>query len=261
MIEYLIHMQYLGFRFHGWQRQPDVKTVEGMLVKTLEEILGDTRVKILGSSRTDAMVSANHAAFALFVDRDVDTAALLHDLNLNLPSDIRILSVETPEKGFNIIKSPRSKTYRYYFCHGTKIHPFCAPFLASFPDGLDVDLMKQGACLFEGRHNFRRYCSRPGKDTQFVREVLYSRIGENRDLTASFFPEQTWVYTVRAKGFMRNQVRLMMGQLLRLGRGEIGLAGIEESLSNPPEMFLRNIAPASGLVLHQIEFDDKKDGI
>ena len=60
---YLVHIQYLGFRFHGWQRQPGVKTVESMVVKTLAFILGHEDFKILGAGRTDAMVSAGDAAF------------------------------------------------------------------------------------------------------------------------------------------------------------------------------------------------------
>jgi tRNA pseudouridine38-40 synthase len=62
-----VKIQYLGYRLHGWQRQPNFKTVEGLIKKTLKFVLPDTKIKILGSSRTDAMVSANEAAFELFV--------------------------------------------------------------------------------------------------------------------------------------------------------------------------------------------------
>ncbi len=91
---YLIHLQYLGFRFHGWQKQPGVKTIESMIEKTLDYILGDTAFKILGSSRTDAMVSANHSAFMLFVNEPMERDQLKNDLNLNLPNDICITKIE-----------------------------------------------------------------------------------------------------------------------------------------------------------------------
>jgi tRNA pseudouridine38-40 synthase len=260
MTDYLIHIQYLGFRFHGWQRQPGVKTVESMLIKTLERILGTAKVKILGASRTDAMVSARHSAFCLSLEADTDIAALVADLNAHLPADIRILGGEPAPLGFNIINSPRTKTYHYYFSFGKKAHPFCAPFLTPFPDDLDIDLMKAGAVLFEGKHDFRQYCTRPGEQTRVRRRILLSRIDQNRDMAAGFFPGETWVYRIRAKGFLRNQVRLMMGQLVCLGRGDIGVKGVEQSLSGVQDTPLKTIAPASGLMLHHIEFDPDISG-
>jgi tRNA pseudouridine38-40 synthase len=253
MNDYLIHIQYLGFRFHGWQRQPGVKTVESMLIKTLETVLGTDRFKILGASRTDAMVSARHSAFSLSVAEKIPPQALLEGLNRNLPPDIRALAAERPPAGFNIINSPRTKTYHYYFSCGEKPHPFCAPFLASFPEALDIGRMERGAARFEGEHDFRAYCTRPGEQTRTRRRIEVSRI--DRAAGKGIFPEQTWVYKVRSRGFMRNQVRLMMGQLLCLGRGETDLAGLEESLAGKPLPPLKTIAPASGLVLHRIDFD------
>ena len=81
---YLIHIQYLGFRYHGWLKQPGLKTIEFMIEKTAGFILKHTRFKILGTSRTDAKVSANHSAFELFVNDPLDTHQLLKDFNQNL---------------------------------------------------------------------------------------------------------------------------------------------------------------------------------
>ena len=260
MIDYLIHIQYLGFRFHGWQRQPGLKTVESMLIKTLEWILGDGKFKILGASRTDAMVSALHSAFCLSLEAETDIQVLVGDLNLNLPADIRILKGEPAPPGFNIINSPRTKTYHYYFSFGKKVHPFCAPFLSPFPGDLDIERMKEGALVFEGEHDFRPYCTQPREQTRVRRRILLSRIEENRDRDAGFFPGGSWVYKVRSKGFMRNQVRLMMGQLVALGRGQIGMPEFEKSLSGSRREPFKTIAPASGLVLHHIEFEHDLPG-
>ena len=65
---YLIHIQFLGFRFHGWQKQPDVKTVHEMIDKTLWFVLGHEAYKTMGASRTDAKVSAQHFVFELFLN-------------------------------------------------------------------------------------------------------------------------------------------------------------------------------------------------
>ncbi|MCG8689336.1 MAG: tRNA pseudouridine(38-40) synthase TruA [Desulfobacterales bacterium] len=256
---YLIHIQYLGFRFHGWQKQPGVKTVESMVFKTVEFVLGHSDFKVLGSSRTDAMVSANQTAFELFIDEGLDTERFLTAFNANLPPDIRALDMTCVDKNFNIINSPRVKEYLYLFSWGEKFHPFCAPFMTYVDCPLDIELMKEGAKLFEGCHNFIRYCTKPSADTCLERDILVSRIETNTYYTASFFPDQTWVYRVRSKGFMRHQIRLMMGQLFALGKNEIGLKDIQTSLLGEDKRPFKTIAPASGLILNTIDFKGEHD--
>lgn len=252
---YLIHIQYLGFRYHGWLKQPKVQTVEGMVHKTLLFLFEHSDFKILGCSRTDSKVSANHSAFELFLKEPVDMEQLLIDLNKNLPNDIRALKVEEVDSHFSIINAPRTKEYTYLFAFGEKCHPFCAPLLCSFQETLDIDEMKAGALLFQGTHNFIQYCTKPKPGTVFKREVLLSKIEENTQVTASFFPKTSYAFHIHSRGFMRYQVRLIMGQLLRLGRGEIGLDDIRESLQGNDARPLGQIAPASGLTLNKVKFD------
>lgn len=252
---YLIHIQYLGFRFHGWAKQPNVKTVHQFIDKTLPFVLGHRNFKTLGSSRTDAMVSANHSMFELFLNEPLDADQFLYDLNSNLPSDIKATKIEETNKNFNIIQSPKIKEYVYLFSCGEKCHPFSAALLSSFMETLDVELMKQGALLFQGKHNFRKYCTKPSPKTIFEREIMVSKIEVNTLYQASFFPSTSYVYHIHGKGFMRNQIRLMMGQLLRLGRGEIGLEDIRNSLIEPDDVPLDCIAPPSGLILNKLIID------
>ena len=251
---YLIHIQYLGFRFHGWAKQPNVKTVHQMIDKTLPFVLGHKNFKTLGSSRTDAMVSANHAIFELFLDESLDIQQFFHTLNSNLPTDIRVIEIEETDATFNVIQSPKTKEYLYLFAFGEKCHPLCAPLLASFMENLDIEQMKIGARLFQGKHNFKKYCTKPSEKTVFEREILVSRIEENEIYKASFFPAKSYVYHVHGQGFMRNQIRLMMGQLFRIGRGEISLLDLENSLKYPNDIPLDCIAPASGLILNRVRF-------
>ncbi len=252
---YLIHIQYLGFRYHGWLKQPELRTVESMIEKTLKFILGHTQFRILGASRTDAKVSANHSAFELFVNEPLHPDQLLTDFNLNLPNDIKVLKIEKVDKKFSIINAPRTKEYIYLFSFGEKCHPFCAPLISSFQDHLDIELMKTGALLFEGKHNFIKYVTKPKPGTTFERKILVSKIKENTIYQANFFPAKSYAYFIRSKGFLRYQVRLIMGQLLSLGRGEISLNDIEDSLKGKNNQPLRHIAPSSGLILNKIEFD------
>ena len=115
--------------------------------------------------------------------------------------------------------------------------------------------MKTGAKLFEGRQNLKKYCTKPGPGTQFIRTIDSCEIKNNDLLTASFFPETTYALHVKSAGFLRYQVRLMMGQLFALGRGDISLQDIKDSLNPKDEDTLRYIAPGSGLLLYESVLD------
>lgn len=249
---YLIHIQYLGYRYHGWAKQPKVKTVHHMIDRTLVFVLGHENFKTLGSGRTDAMVSANHAAFELFIDEPIDQNKFIKEFNENLPFDIRVTKIEPVDEHFNIIQTPKRKEYVYLFCHGDKPHPFTAPLVAWYPKELDIALMQQGAELFEGEHDFINYCKKPNERTITKRKIISSVIKNNELITASFFPKNTFAYHVQGTGFMRNQIRIMMAELVRLGRHETSLNEIKESLRRPIEGRFIDVAPASGLHLHQL---------
>lgn len=251
---YLIQLQYLGFRYHGWQKQPEVKTIESMLEKTFQFVLGHDGFKMMGTSRTDSKVSANHSAFMLYISQEQEPDALMEALNVNLPPDIRILSIARSPDGFNIRNSPKMKEYLYLFSFGAKAHPFAAPLMANFQPMLDIDLMEKGAPLFEGEHDFVQYCTKPGADTRLKRTIHVCRIETNQDFQASFFPKKSYLMRVQAMGFLRYQIRLIMGQLLELGEKKITLADIRRSLTGMDRAPLKRIAPASGLILNKINF-------
>ncbi|MDH5367466.1 MAG: tRNA pseudouridine(38-40) synthase TruA, partial [Cyclobacteriaceae bacterium] len=162
---YLIELQYLGFRYHGWAKQPDVKTVQGMVNKTLRYVLEGIPFKTLGSSRTDAMVSVNSTTFELFTKQEIDTDWLLEIFNKNLPQDIKAISIIETDENFNIIQSAKQKEYLYLFSFGTKNHPFSSPFMTSVQDHLDIEVMKKGAISFKGEHNFKQYSYKPSETT------------------------------------------------------------------------------------------------
>ena len=253
---YLIKIQFLGYRFHGWQKQTKHKTVHLMIDKTLNFILKKKVFKTLGSGRTDAMVSANETAFELFIEdyqiKNLDD--FLENFNFNLPQDIRALSIKEVDPVFNIIKDVKEKEYHYVFACGSKFHPFCAPLLTTIRETLNIKLMRKGATLFQGKHNFKTYCYKPRKEGTFERELSCCKIIDNTIYQANFFPEKSYFLKVIGKGFGRHQIRLMMGALIKLGKGEIDLDYISQSLSKNNSLKMDYIAPASGLILHQIKF-------
>lgn len=251
---YLVRIEFLGFRYHGWQKQPKYRSVQGMIDKTLLFIFQHEDFKTMGCGRTDAKVSANDFVFELFVNEALNTKELLDLLHTNLPSDIRAKSIESIGSDFNIIQSAKEKEYHYFFSCGKKSHPFNAPLIRDFGSGLDIELMKKGAALFLGENNFKRYASKPGDNAIFERQILKSEIVINSSLTGSFVPETSYVYKVRSSGFLRYQIRLMVGALVDLGRGLMTLDEFKSTLSNPEGEQIKHIAPSSGLVLHEVQF-------
>ena len=253
---YLIRIQFLGFRYSGWQKQPHQKTIEQMILKTLKFVLPQAKFKILGAGRTDAKVSALDAAFELFIQNEpLSNAQLfLEEFNKNLPPDIRTLSISEVSEDFNIIKSSKMKEYVYLFSFGKKNHPFCAPFLANNLEPLNIDLMKLAAKLFEGTHDFSTYTARIQEHTKSHRTIESCEIRNNTLLKANFFPQESYALSIKASGFMRYQVRMIMGALILLGKGEMSLKEISASLLEKNSIKITYVAPGSGLLLHKLEF-------
>jgi tRNA pseudouridine38-40 synthase len=249
---YLVECQYLGFRFHGWQKQPEVITVQGHIEKTLNFVFEEkVKFKTMGAGRTDAMVSVESSWFELFLEEEIhDLSLFLEKTNQNLPMDIRFLSIKKREGGEDLIQASKEKEYWYFFSFGQKNHPFCSPFLVNILEDLDVDLMQRGAKIFEGEHDFKRFIKNANVDSLHVREVNFSTIEKNTLIEANFFPKESYVYRVRGPGFGRYQIRFMMGALFAIGKRELTLEELEQALSSSENRApLTKKAPASGLVL------------
>jgi tRNA pseudouridine38-40 synthase len=252
---YLVRLQYLGFRFNGWQVQPKMRTIVGMLNKTFSFLYPDRKFKILGAGRTDAKVSSLHGAFELFLEDELENLdRFLFDFNKNLPADIRLLSIEPIDEKFNIIKDSKTKEYHYFFSFGCKNHPFSAPFITNYMHQLNLEIMKEGAALFVGKHDFTIYTAALKPKTKTVRKVEACSIEVNMLLTANFFPETSYVLKIRGSGFMRYQIRMIMGALVQLGKNELTLEEIRASLMPGSGLKLKTIAPGSGLILNQLNF-------
>ncbi|WP_338038955.1 tRNA pseudouridine(38-40) synthase TruA [Maribacter litopenaei] len=228
-----------------------------MLSKTIKHVLPDASFKLLSSGRTDAKVSSLDGIFELFLDhepvQDLDVFLLL--FNRNLPPDIRATEIKTTTKDFNIIKDSKAKEYVYLFSFGEKNHPFCAPFLYNVIEYLDIDLMKEVATGFTGTFDFSAYTARLKPNTQVTRIVDLCEIQENDLINGSFFPEVSYKLVVRGKGFMRYQIRMMMGALIQVGKGELSKQDILNSLDSDKRITLTTVAPGSGLILNEVKFD------
>ncbi|MGB0896273.1 MAG: tRNA pseudouridine(38-40) synthase TruA [Flavobacteriaceae bacterium] len=258
---YIIKIQYLGFRFHGWQKQPEVNTVQRMVDRTLAYVLGHKKFKTLAAGRTDAKVSVNETFIELFLDEGkLDFEEFMPLFNLNLPQDIKVLSIEETDGKFNIIQHAKQKEYIYVFTYNEKVHPFAAPFMVAFPEVLDIALMQEAAKLFEGTHDFRNYTYKPTPTTHTIGTITTCELVENTVYQANFFPKKSYLLRVVGEGFKRNQIRIMMARLMELGKGTVELDAFKKSLSHPKEpMPITYIAPASGLILQSVNFKSNEN--
>jgi tRNA pseudouridine38-40 synthase len=248
---FLIRLQFLGFRYHGVQKQLGYQTIQGRIEAVISAFFKDNSFGTRFSSRTDAFVSAEECYCLLMFQKAATLESVQESLSV-LPPDIQILEIKTVSENFTMLKVSGKKEYHYYFSYGIKIpHVFATPLMTILREELDIEIMKEGAKIFRGHHNFKNYCYKPRANVSYEREILSSEIVDNTILTASFFPERSYIFKISAQGFMRGQVRLMMGALFRLGKREMTLDELKHSLVEETPSFVKWMVPGSGLVLHK----------
>lgn len=251
---YVVRIEFLGFRYSGWQTQPGVKTVEEMINKTFKFIFKHDGFKVLGCGRTDSKVSADDFAFELFLNESVEFPKMLKELNHNLPFDIRAKSIEEVDAKFNIIQHSKVKEYHYYFSYGPKSHPFNAPHIINLEQELDIAKMQEAVKVFVGTHNFKRFACKPSEHTIFEREIISASIEKNERYLGEYVPKTAHVFKVKSKGFLRYQVRLMMAALFDVGSGVYSIEELKNILIEYDKEPLKRNAPSSGLNLHKVNF-------
>jgi len=254
---YLLKIQYLGFRYHGWQKQPDLLTVERMMQRTLKYVLGRNNFKFIAAGRTDAKVSVNETYVELILkEESLTDLQEFHKLfNENLPQDIRLLEIIEKADQTNIIQAPKLKEYIYLFSFGEKHLPFCAPYMIIAKGVPIIELIQKKAAFMQGTHDYRNYAYKASAETQTVMTIESSVIEENTLYTANFFPKHSYVFRVVGAGFKRHQVRLMMGALFDLGSGVLSWEAFEKSLDGKIPFKLTHIAQASGLILQEVNLE------
>ena len=253
---YLFYIQYLGLRYAGWQKQKNVKTVQGTIERGIRYVLGHEDFTLLGASRTDSGVSCEKGAFQLFLKSPLAAEGFLDKVNENLPADIRLMSLAQVPKTFNIIQDIAWKEYHYHMGFGQKFHPFAAGNLSYFPESPSLPLMQEGAKLFIGDHDFRRFCAMDKVTDNYRREIYFSEICPHPMAGTQYIPSNALVFKVRGNGFLRYQVRIMVSVMIHLGTGQLGISDITEALQSQERSPLVPHAAANGLVLFDLKFND-----
>jgi tRNA pseudouridine38-40 synthase len=270
-------LAYDGTEFRGWQVQPGERTVQGELQAALGRVTGELPLP-QGSGRTDAGVHAlgQVASFALSASIPEDN--LRRALNRTLPPSIRILETRTARSAFHARHSAVAKTYEYRVFREAICPPFLARYVYACPWSMDLEALAASARLFEGEHDFLSFAAtdpelairgfdpdaepdqRPLPRAGFQAEPpaavgvrsIFSSIWEER---ATDFGALL-VYRVRGSGFLHHMVRNLVGTMLDVGRGRLRCEEIPKILAARNRAAAGPTAPARGLFLHSVEYDE-----
>jgi len=235
-----ITLAYDGGPFHGWQVQPDLATIQGILEEVLAGIEGGP-VPVAGSGRTDAGVHALEQVAAFSMANPIPLPNLRRAVNRLLPPAIRVLTAEEAPAGFHPRFDCVSKMYEYRIFRGEVCSPFEYPYAHHYPYPLDMAPMVRLARAFEGEHDFTAFAASDDRDAEGgskVRTVFASTLecaGERM------------IYRIRGSGFLKHMVRNVVGTLIEAGKGNIADLAVLPAKSGPT-------APAKGLFLVRAEY-------
>ncbi|MGB8953102.1 MAG: tRNA pseudouridine(38-40) synthase TruA [Candidatus Aminicenantales bacterium] len=240
MQNYVLRVCYDGTDYHGWQRQPNKRTIQGTLENAVFR-LARKKVPIIGAGRTDAGVHARAQVANFKADLKLKEKELLRALNALLPEDIRIVSLKKTGPAFHARKSAKSKVYEYRIFLSPQINPFVLRYVLHWPYALNVQKMSTAARLFCREADFSGFSS--NRLLHPVRKVIRSEIKKRGGEI---------VYTIEANGFLRYMVRTIVGTLLEVGRGKIPPQKIEDIFREKKRTLSSPTAPAKGLSLVKV---------
>ena len=204
---YKIEISYDGTDYHGWQRQPRKKTIQGRVERALAKI-AKKNISVLGAGRTDTGVHALAQVANFKTDLTLTEKELHLALNSLLPHDIRITSLQKVDKNFHARRMALSKIYQYRILNAKIISPFLIRYALHWPYPLDIKGMRSACAKFVREADFSPFSS--NRLLHPVRNVIRSEIKKRGEEI---------IYTVEANGFLRYMVRTMVGTLLEIGRG------------------------------------------
>ena len=231
-----LKIAYIGTDFHGYQRQPNFRTVEGELLKCFYEagVIEDTwKAHYSVAGRTDKGVHAIGNVISFITDETIR----LSYLNGLLPSDVKIIGEARVPYSFKV-RFPLNRTYTY-------IQPF-NPFV---DDDLDYESMREASQLFIGEHNFRNFSKRNEKNP-------------NRNINDVDFriEDDVMYFRVTGESFLWNMVRKMVTSMIKVGNGSLSVDDIDRLLESIDlrERIRLQPAPANGLILSHLNYKNIK---
>lgn len=230
-------LEFDGTDFHGWQIQPEKRTVQGEMVKALSRITSGP-FKLIGSSRTDAGVHALNFVASLHIEGKylrVDSDRLKDALNGLLPEDIYVKEVQRASEDFHARYSARSKVYMYRVI--TYPSPLRRRYAYHFPIKESLRSLNEKAKIFLGRHDFTHISAK--SDREGICHIIASKWEKKGD---------EYIYTVEGDRFLYKMVRSMVGLMLKYSQEEI-LRIMEKRIEFHPF-----VVPGKGLTLVKVNY-------
>lgn len=260
-------LAYDGTDFHGWQVQPDRRTIQGELQAALGRITGESPLP-QGSGRTDAGVHALAQVASFALQARIPAENLRRALNRTLPASIRVSAIQTAAGSFHARHSAHAKTYEYRVYRGAECSPFLSRYVYACQWPLDFAAMQGAAELFVGEHDFRSFAAKD-PDTSSREAAAEAGVASPACTVRTIFSStwelrlseagEQWVYRVRGNGFLHHMVRNLVGTMLEVGRGALPVSSIAVILEARSRAEAGPTAPARGLFLHSVEYDTAKE--
>ncbi len=268
---------YDGSAYHGWQIQPGLRTIQGVITEAIQDLLG-SEVRLFGASRTDAGVSALGQVGLIQIDSPIPTENLAKAITDRLPADIAVTeAVEVPE-GFDLMGAGTNKLYRYTIFTGPVRPVLQIRHCWHLPTKLDTTAMAQAAQLLVGKKDFKSFASAADKRENTVRTIFRCDVDsscvvrdaycEKAKMDSCFRRndntqyairdtqyENDWIYVeVEGDGFLYNMVRNIVGTLVEVGMGRWRPEKINKILDAKNRTAAGQLAPAGGLCLMWIKY-------
>ena len=287
MTTFKITLAYDGTDYIGWQRQASGTSIQGLLEDALGA-LDERDVAAAGAGRTDAGVHALGQVASFTLARALPCNTIVRALNARLPDAVRVLSAEEARPSFHARFDARTKTYQYRIWNGDVMPPFERRYAWHLTGALDVAAMCRAARLIEGGHDFSAFQSAGSDVATTVRTISVSRIADcglrsdcgsldcglrsdcgswiddsmstDESVRASIRnhnPQSALlVYEIAGDGFLRHMVRAIVGTLVEIGRGRRPVEWMTAVLASRDRAAAGQTAPALGLFLARVGYDD-----
>ena len=247
-MKYFAKIKYLGTDFHGFQVQPDKRTVQGELCTALELAFG-VPCRVTGCSRTDAGVHANE--FCITIENEggtIPAEKLPVAVARFMPNDLALYYAEECEENFHPRYDVSSKEYLYRIINKRVYDPFeygRAWFVPREIDDSAIERMRAAAKKIVGRHDFSAFMSEGSDVEDTVREVYYLTVDKNGDNID---------IRICADGFLYNMVRIIVGTLVEVASGRFSPDDVERTIVSQDRKNAGMTAPACGLYLNKVVY-------
>lgn len=240
----LLYLEYDGTLFHGYQRQKEIRTVQGELEKALKVLLKE-EIAVSGSSRTDAGVHARSYPVSFYTETTIPPEKIAVALNKFLPEDLKAQTSMLMPEDFDARFHARGKTYSYRFLRRCQPSPLYRNYAYLVRQELDLNKMRHASESFIGTHDFTGFRSVGSSDPNPVKEMREIRIVEEGEFLVIY---------ITASGFLYNMARIMAGTLLDAGLGRITKQEIEEILKTGVRG-KSMVLPPWGLYLEKVYYE------